>query len=230
MEFARGPLFRLTFTLMILGLLRLLIGTIIGMVKVYNQAGDKQIPWRDVILRTLNWLFPVKRLFTMNPPYSLISFIFHIGLILVPIFLFAHIELWRGSLGIGWPALPRTVADILTISTIAGSILLLIGRSVSSNARALSRKQDYLWLILLLIPFLTGFLCANATLTSAVYHYVMLLHILSAELIFVLIPFTKIAHCALFPVSILVSTMGWKFGADSPKNLEVTLNKKGAPV
>jgi hypothetical protein len=58
----------------------------------------------------------------------------------------------------------------------------------------------------------------------------MLLHILSAELIFILIPFTKIAHCVLMPISQLICTLGWKFPADTDDAICTTLNKKGAPV
>ncbi|NQS99106.1 MAG: hypothetical protein HQ591_11680 [candidate division Zixibacteria bacterium] len=230
LDFARGPLFRLTFALMILGLMRLLILTAVRIILTYIKAGDKQLPWKDIILKTLSWLFPVKKLFTKKPVYSIISFIFHIGLILTPIFLFAHIELWRGALGFGWPALPRTIADILTIVTIAGALLLFIGRIGDRRARILSRKQDYLWPLVLLIPFLTGFLCANAGLSPAVYKTFTLIHILSAELIFILIPFTKIAHCVLFPLSHLVSVLGWKFPADAGENVAITLKKKGVPV
>lgn len=230
LEFVSGPLFRLTFAVMILGLMRIILLTMGGMVRTYIRAGDKALPWKDIILKTINWLFPFGKLFSRKPIYSFISFVFHVGLILVPIFLFAHIQLWRGSLGVGWPALSRTVADILTIITIAASILLFLGRLGDRNARILSRKQDFLWPLVLSIPFITGFLCANGGLSAKAYQYMMLLHILSAEAIFVMIPFTKIAHCILFPFSILVSNLGWKFPADAGEKVAIALKKEDTPI
>ncbi len=230
LEFIGGPLFRLTFALFVLGLLRILFLTIVEIIRTYINAGDRQLPWKDIILRTISWFLPFNHLFRRKPIYSVISFIFHIGLILVPIFLFDHIRLWRGSLGIGLPTLPNSIADILTLSTIIGATLLFIGRVVDRNARVLSRKQDFLWPLVILIPFLTGYLCNNVTLTAKTYQWMMLIHILSAEAVLVMIPFTKIAHCILFPLSILVSNLGWKFPADAGEKVAITLKKKGIPI
>jgi len=229
-ELLRGPLFRLSFALMILGLMRILFLTVFEAFRAYIKAGDKQLPWKDIILRTINWFLPFNRLFRRKPLYSVISFIFHIGLILTPLFLFAHIQLWRGSLGIGWPALPRSLADILTLTAIFSAAALLIGRTLDKTARVLSRKQDFIWPAVILIPFITGYLCSNTGLGAKTYQYVMLIHIFSAEVIFIMIPFTKTAHCILFPLSILVSNLGWKFPADAGERTAVSLKKEGLPV
>ena len=58
----------------------------------------------------------------------------------------------------------------------------------------------------------------------------LLVHVLSAELIFILIPFTKIAHCVLMPLSQFISNLAWKFPANTDEDVCTTLNKKGAPV
>jgi len=58
----------------------------------------------------------------------------------------------------------------------------------------------------------------------------MLVHILSANLIFLLIPFTKIAHCVLMPLSQVICTLAWKFPPDTDDDIATTLNKKGDPV
>jgi hypothetical protein len=46
LDFARGPLFRLTFALMALGLLRILLLDIIGAIEAYRRAGDKTVQWK----------------------------------------------------------------------------------------------------------------------------------------------------------------------------------------
>lgn len=230
LDFVRGPLFRLCFAVMFLGLARIIFLDIWAAYKAYKKTGDKKMPWRLIISRTWEWIFPVKRLSNNFQIYSVLSILFHVGLILVPLFLFAHIQLWKESVGISWPALPYSWAFWLTISTIAFVASLFIGRLVLKQARALSRKQDYLWLILLLIPFVTGFVCANLNISPQGYQFFMLVHILSGELIFILIPFSKIAHCVLSPLSQVVSTLAWKFPPETDDNICTTLNKKGAPV
>lgn len=229
LDFARGPLFRFSLAVMFLGLLRVFLLDLVAAIGAYRRAGDKTMPWPYIIRRTFQWFFPVNRVFINRPVYSLFSIFFHVGL-LVPIFLFAHVELWRGAIGFGWLTLPKVWADWLTLSTIICAVALVVGRLSSRASRFLSRKQDFLWPLLLLIPFVTGYVCANLSVSAAIYQLLMLTHVLSAELILVLMPFTKIAHCVLMPYSQIISGLAWRFPADTDEAVCTTLNKKGAPV
>ena len=230
LEFAKGPLFRLSFAVLVLGLIRIFFLDIRGAYKAYKNTDDRKMPWKLIISRTWEWIFPLKRLRGNFRIYSVFSILFHVGLILVPIFLFAHIQLWDEALGVSWIALSRGWALALTISTIVFGAALIISRMSSETTRALSRGQDYLWLILLLIPFITGFICANLSISPSYYQFYMLVHILAGELIFVLIPFSKIAHCVLTPLSNIICTLAWKFPPETDDKISTTLNKKGAPV
>jgi len=230
LEFVRGPLFRLSFGIMVLGLARILILDFLNAFDAYRRAGDKNIPFALTFRRSLEWLVPVKRVFRNRPFYSIFSILFHVGLLLVPILLYAHMRLWEQSIGIGWLTLPKLWADILTLTTIIFGLALVIGRIGSRTSRFISRKQDYLWPLLLIVPFVTGFIGANLSVSPAGYNYFMLVHILAGDLIFVLLPFTKIAHCVLLPFSQFVSVLAWKFPADTDDAVCSTLNKKGAPV
>ncbi len=230
LEFARGPLFRFSLAIMLLGLARVIALDLIAAYRAYRRAGDKQLPWNFIVRRTLRWFFPVNRMTTSRPVYSALSIIFHIGLLLVPLFLFAHVELWRDVLGFGWWTLPKAWADWLTLMTVFAAAAIVIGRISSSASRFLSRKQDYLWPIVLLIPFASGYVCANISVAPKLYQFSMLLHVLSANAIFVLLPFTKIAHCVLMPLSQLISALAWKFPPDTDDDICTTLDKKGAPV
>ena len=230
LEFAKGPLFRLCFALMVLDLARIFFLDIWAAFKAYRKAGDKKMPWKLIISRQWEWIFPVKRIVHNFDFYSLLSILFHIGLIIVPVFLFAHIELWKESIGISWPALSYSFAFLLTAGTILIMAVMLISRMAVKSIRALSKSQDYLWLILLFIPFATGFICANLNISPQSYKFFMLLHVLSGDMIFVLIPFSKIAHCVLFPLSQIIGVLAWKFPAETDDDICTTLNKKGAPV
>jgi len=227
LDAAKGPLFRLCFAIMILGLIRIFLLDIWGAYKAYRKAGDKTMPWKLIISRSIEWLFPVKRFGHNRPFYSVISILFHVGLLLVPLFLFAHVQLWRESLGFGWITLPYQWAFWLTLSTIFFAVALFFGRLLNKSSSFISRKQDYLWPLILLIPFVTGFVCAHLSINPQTF---MLIHVLSGDIIFVLIPFTKIAHCVLMPLSQVVCTIAWKFPPETDEAVCSTLNKKGAPV
>jgi nitrate reductase gamma subunit len=230
LDAAKGPLFRLCFAIMILGLIRIFLLDIWGAYKAYRKAGDKTMPWKLIFSRSMEWIFPVKRIGHNRPFYSVFSVLFHVGLLLVPLFLFAHVQLWKESLGLGWITLSYQWAFWLTLSTIFFALALFIGRLLNKSSSFISRKQDYLWPLILLIPFVTGFVCAHLSVNPQSYQTFMLIHILSADLIFVLIPFTKIAHCVLMPLSQVVCTIAWKFPPETDEAVCSTLNKKGAPV
>ncbi|MFH2037786.1 MAG: hypothetical protein ABIJ45_15400 [Candidatus Zixiibacteriota bacterium] len=230
LDFARGPLFRFSFIIMILGLIRILFLDIFGAYRAYKKAGDKVLPWNLIISRTIEWLIPIKRIGHNRPIYSIFSVLFHVGLLLVPIFLYAHVQLWKSGLGISWITLPFAWAKWLTISTIIFGLLLLIGRMLNKTSSFLSRKQDFLWPILLLIPFTTGYACSHLAVSPSNYQIFILMHILAGNLIFIVMPFTKIAHCVLMPLSQVICTLAWKFPPDTDEDVCITLNKKGAPV
>ena len=54
--------------------------------------------------------------------------------------------------------------------------------------------------------------------------------ILLGNLVLVLIPVTKIAHCVLYPFSQLVFQLGWHFPADTGRHVSTVLNKEDQPV
>jgi nitrate reductase gamma subunit len=229
-QFGRGPVFAAAFAVMILGLARIFLLTIIGLAEAYARSWDRLINWKEVAQQTVNWLLPVRRLWRARPVYSTFSLLFHVGLLLVPLFLAAHVLLWRGAIGFAWKSLPQRPADVLTILTLVTGLGLLLGRAISSASSRISRPQEYFWLVLLLAPFSTGFLCTHAALSAKAYRDLMLLHVYSADLIMALIPFTKIAHCVLAPLSQSVTAVAWKFPPGAGDRVAATLGYADVPV
>jgi nitrate reductase gamma subunit len=230
LEFGRGPLFRLCFALMVFGLLRILILTAISMWEAYDRSPDKILPWRELTAKTFGWLLPFRTLWRKRPVYSVISFLFHIGILLVPPFLAAHILLWNGALGLAWLALPQPAADWLTVLVIVTGTGLFAGRLFHGAARSLSRKQDYMWPLLIMVPFVTGYFCSNVELAPRMYQRMMLFHVWSGNLIMLLLPFTKIAHCVLLPLSQYVTGLAWKFPAGAGQRVVDTLGYGDRPT
>jgi len=228
-EFVRGPLFRLSFSIMVLGLLRLLWLTGVGIAEAYLRNSDRGLAWREILRQTLGWAFPFRRVGRARPLYSVASVLFHLGLLLVPLLLYAHVLLWRRAIGFGWPVLPKPMADGLTLLMLAAAAGLFVGRLADRRSRALSQMQDYVWPLLLAVPFVTGYACANLALAPRAYQTSMLLHLLSANAAMFLLPFTKIAHCVLQPLSQLVTAVSWKFVPGAGDQVAATLGYADRP-
>jgi len=231
LEFAKGPLFRFSFAIMLLGLTRVLILSIINGFEAKGKAREKKLPMNYVLKLTFGFVFPI-RSFRVKPLYSVISIIFHIGLLLTPIFLFDHALLFENSIGISWIGLTfsKYFADWLTIITIIFGVILLLLRFSNRASRSISRKQDFIWPLLLIVPFLTGYICGNSEINPDTYKAFLLIHILSGELIFLLLPFTKIAHCILMPISQWITARSWKFAPYSPEEVSIALGKEGEKI
>jgi nitrate reductase gamma subunit len=215
--------------LMVLGLLRILWLTFVGIWEVLRESQDPRLPMAEILRQTVTWMFPIGRLWRRRPIYSSLSFLFHLGLIIVPIFLVAHILLWRENTGIPWPTIPQSLANGLTLMMIVTALGIFLGRLFHAGAREISGLQDYAWPLLLAIPFATGYVASNMHISPSVYQWMMLLHIYSGDLILIMIPFTKIAHCVLTPLSQLVSQVAWKFSPGAGDRVAETLGYGNRP-
>ena len=208
LNLARGPLFALAFLIMLLGLGRHVALQVHGLV-TRKGLRLRQAPWRRIATSALGWAVPVRHLERSTAVMTAASFLFHVGAVVVPVFLAAHVALWAGFLGMSLPALSEGAADLLTLLTIVCIVVLFAYRLTTPRARALSRASDFVILALVAAPFLSGFLAAHPTANPLPWSWMMLVHILSAELLLVAVPFTKLAHVVLFPFDRL-SELHWQ--------------------
>lgn len=229
LEWGRGPIFRATFAFMLLGLMRHVVLTLSNLYSARKRAGDKAVPYGQLITATIGWLFPLTKI-RERTAYSLASIAFHVGLIVTPIFLAGHIALWREGLGIGWLAINPHAADALTVITIVAAAGLIIGRLATLESRALSRPQDYGLLVLIAAVFVSGFMVAHPRLNPFAYSSTMLVHVLTANAMFVAVPLTKLSHCVLLPFTQVVADLGWRFPADAGEHVAVALGKENEPI
>ncbi len=229
LEFARGPFFRFTFAVMVLGLLRHVIVTLYSVFRAYRLTRHREISWGRTAAQTVDWIVPLRHL-RQRPLYTLASILFHIGGIVTPLFLFGHIRLMQSSLGITWPALPMGVADILALMTLAAIFVLVLARVAGRASRALSRLQDYVVPLALAVPFLTGYLIAHPHLNPLAHNPTLLVHMISAGLCFFMIPFTKLAHMALQPLTRLPADLAWRFPDEYPEAVMRQIGREGQPI
>jgi nitrate reductase gamma subunit len=228
-EWARGPAFVFALAFMLGGLLRHAALTLWEMRKTMRRAGDKSLAYGPALKATLRWLFPLGKL-RHQFLFTLSSLLFHVAILVVPLFLAGHIALWARGIGLSWPAIPESVADVLTVVAVVAGMALVVQRLAARATRALSRFQDYALPLLIALPFATGFLIAHPALNPFSFSATLLVHILSANLILVLMPITKLSHAVLLPSAQVVSEMGWRWPADAGSRVAIALGKQDEPV
>ncbi len=229
LDWAMGPLFWTALAFMILGLLRQVVLTLWEGAKAYRRAGDKDIPFGTVVSTTLRWLIPVDRL-ANRWLFSLTTLLFHVGVILVPLFLAGHIALWEKGVGLSWPAIPNGLATVLTWVVIITAVAVVVQRVWARDSRHLSRFQDYALPLFIAVPFLTGFLVMHPAWNPFGRDPMLLVHALSADLLIFMVPLTKLSHMILLPFTQLVSELAWHFPPDAGSRVGMTLGKENEPI
>jgi len=229
LAWARGPAFTFCFSFMVLGLVRHVALTLWETTRTMRRAGDKSLPLAAVGRATVRWLFPLD-LLARQAWFTATSVLFHVALLVVPVFLAGHIALWARGTGLSWPAIPTSVADVLTVLAVVTAISLALQRLTARATRAISKPSDYLLLLTLALPFVTGFLVMHPAVNPFSYESVLFLHVMSGNLVFVLLPTTKLTHAVLLPGTQLVAEIGWHWPADAGSRVAAALGKDAESV
>jgi len=145
----------------------------------------------------LHWLVPFgSRNMRLHPWMTLFAFVFHIGIFILPIFLYPHIVLWQQAWGIRWWSLPENVADIATIIMILCCMFFLLRRIFAPEVRLVTYASDYLLLAIVAAPFVTGFMAFHQIIEP--YRVIVSLHMLLGEIMLMAIPFSRLGHMLTF--------------------------------
>ena len=207
-ELAQGPLFTLTFLIMILGLLRLFVLQVHALA-IRKGRRLRNAPWTKILRDATTWILPVRHFIPGTVFFSSVSFLSHIGIILVPVFLDDHIVLWEALFNVNLPSIGREAADFLTLFTLVCIMVLFGYRTFGRRQRSMSSPMDYILLLMVFLPFASGYLASHPGGNPFPWNATFLFHILSAELLFVAIPFTKLAHIVLFMFD-RISAVHWQ--------------------
>lgn len=227
---AKGPLFRISLAVCLIGLAYRLVLTVAQIRGAWQRAGDRDLPLSAVARATATWLVPV-RLLRARPFYSAASVLFHAGILLVPLLHAPHAALWQPGSGLAWwPLLSPSAVRVLGLIAAVALAVLLLGRVVVAAARDLTRASDLLILIVLLALVLTGYATAHPAAAPADPRALLLVHMLLGNLALVLTPTTKIVHCILNPFTQLIGELGWRFPAATGRHVAVALGKEKEPV
>lgn len=197
LTFARGPALDWALALCAAGIVLRLFETL-GLGRKADLAtprkGGPGSGWRTLFLRSL----PPSGMFRRAPLTYVAGYVFHVGLLASVVLFVPHIELIRGVFGVSWPGLSGPLVDVLTVASLAALLLLLAHRVYNPVKRLLSGFDDYLSWLLTFLPLLTGYLAYHHLLLE--YTLMLAVHILSVELLLVVLPFTKLFHAvSLWP-------------------------------
>ena len=131
----------------------------------------------------------------ISPVTIVVSCVFHLCLIITPIFLLAHNILMKDAIGISLFSFSERFTDRLTLLFLLCAAYFLIRRICLPRMRAISSAYDYIILFITIAPFLTGVLVYYQVFD---YKPFIILHMLAGELMLIAIPFTKIYHMIFF--------------------------------
>ena len=194
-----GPVFVFSAAVCILGLIARIIWYIRGLDWQIDRVAYTQYPWAGIkgALRSiLHWIVPfASSNWRLKPFFTIIFFVFHIGILMVPLFLEGHMVILEQRVGISWPSIPMPVADFFTLAVLVAGLCILIRRFALPEVRILTSTYDVLLLLLTLAPFLTGYLAVK---NVDGYNAWLIAHIIFGNLLLLAIPFTKLSHVVMF--------------------------------
>lgn len=197
-DFITGPMVWLSFLIFI-------AGVVVRISKLVRQTNSSEkfmytyFSWKYSFRSIFAWLIPFFPVSTRKSPvFWGISYLFHLLLFMVPLFLLSHVVLIEEAFGWRWVTLSDRVADFLTVLVVIALVFFIIRRLTVPEVKFLTRISDYLFIVIVLLPFLTGFLAYHQFFA---YETMVIVHILSGELMLILIPFTRFFHMILAPIS-----------------------------
>lgn len=205
-ELVRGPIAWAAFIIF-------LTGCAFRLIAVLRKGHQKTMiyPWvsiRDGLRSFLHGTVPFGAGYMRkHPAMTLVSAVFHVCLLVVPLSLLAHIVIMYESWGVVWWSLPDRAADVMTMCVIIACLFFAGRRLVVPETKKLTRFGDFFLLAVIALPFLTGFMAAHQI---GPYRPMLILHVLSGEIFLIMIPFSRLGHMFLFWFS--RGYMGAEFG------------------
>lgn len=196
-ELVRGPLAFLTFAVFILGLCFRLF-------QFYWQGTNPKMLYPGKSLSSgftaifLGVVPFATRFMRERPLFTVITVLFHTCVIVIPLFFLSHTVLWVESYGLLWSNIPDGMADVMTLFVLFACLFFFIRRVRVPEVRQVSQLSDFLLILAIFVSFLTGFMAFHQ---MGPYRPMLITHILSSEMLIVMIPFSRLFHMIIYPFS-----------------------------
>ncbi len=194
-----GPLFKLSLLVFFAGLAWRVVNYVRGLDArlervAYAHAGrDGAV---GAVWSVFTWLVPFAVHGWRRQAYTAVAFfLFHLGVVICPLFLAGHMVVMDNALGFAFPSLSVGTGDVLSLLGLLGGVMLLLRRAALPQVRFLTDRHDLTVLLLCLLTLATGI---AARFGLGAYDFMLGLHMLCGELILILAPFTRLSHMALY--------------------------------
>ncbi len=191
LNWVRGTGLNIAVTIFLLGVLWRLV-EIYSLGRKPDLSAPRHTPGASGLHTVFRRSLPPPGMLKRSPVSYIGGYIFHVGLAIV-VFLFApHILLVTNLTGLSWPALPSQFVDLTAVVAMAAMVVVLVDRINKPVKRFLSTFEDWFTWAVTFLPVLTGWMAFQHLLLP--YTTMLALHILSVELLLVVLPFTKLFH------------------------------------
>jgi nitrate reductase gamma subunit len=184
--FVEGPLLWIAFLTFFIGSI-LRAALFLSVSRKRDKIIYQYFSWKYVLATFSRWLLPLNKDVAKNPIFTILGYIFHICLIVVPIWFSGHISLWEESrFEWSWTPIPDGLADWMTLIFLAIALFFLLRRIISADIRLLSTFSDYLLIVVVALPFITGYFLTHGTVDNIGFlgENIQLIHMLSGLLSF----------------------------------------------
>jgi nitrate reductase gamma subunit len=201
-EFVTGPLAWVAFAVFFFGLIARLIWYIRGLDWQLDRVAYTHhmlYGIKGAARSVVQWLIPYgTHSWRFYYVFTILVFVFHLGIIITPIFLLSHNLLLEERWGFRLPALPEAFTNGMTVLVMVAVVLILVRRFVLPHVRILTTAYDIVLLLIVAAPFVTGFVAYQQ---MGDYQFWLIAHILSGEIMLIAVPLTKLSHALLFFMS-----------------------------
>lgn len=207
-----GPVFYLSLGVCIIGMIVRFYQYFNGLSWQLDRVAYKEYPamgFRGAVRSIYKWLIPYGTYgWRSQPTLAAAFFGFHVGAVLLPLFLLGHSVFLKEKLGFNFFfTISTPVADVLTWIAVISLCFLILRRLVLPEVRIMTDKKDWGVLLISMAPFITGMLTRYQV---GDYSFWLNAHILTGEIVLLAIPFTKLSHVFLFFAS--RAQLGMDFG------------------
>jgi len=180
-SFVEGPLLWIAFLVF---LAALLIRLFFFSYSIIRSSRDKDKRQVYTIATFGRFFLPFHKAVVKKPIYATLRYIFHLCMLVVPIWYSGHIVLWSESrFEWEWIELPDAWADWMTLVLLGLAAYFLIRRIIIPEIHLNSSKSDYILIIITALPFMTGYFLTHGTLDSVSFlgDNMTVIHMLSGE-------------------------------------------------
>jgi len=191
-DLASGPLVWVAFAVFV-------FGSLVRFAKLAELAKQKDTyvyeywSWKNAFNSFLHWYIPFRTTNSrLNPAMTIATFCFHVGIIIVPLFLAAHVIMFEDAWDLDfWWTLPNQIADWATWVVVAAGAYFVYRRIFLPQVRFVTGAKEFVVLGIALAPFVTGIIAYHQWFDPK---WMLTLHILSGEVWLAAVPFTWLVH------------------------------------